>query len=30
MMQGKEYDEEDLDLGDIEALQGVCKIPSSN
>ncbi|EIJ80665.1 SUF system FeS assembly protein, NifU family [Bacillus methanolicus PB1] len=27
MMQGKEYDE-DLDLGDIEALQGVSKFPS--
>ena len=28
MMQGKEYDEGDLDLGDIEALQGVCKFPA--
>ena len=28
MMQGKEYDEDDLDLGDIEALQGVCKFPA--
>ncbi len=28
MMQGKEYDEEDLDLGDIEALQGVAKFPA--
>lgn len=28
MIQGKEYDEEDLDLGDIEALQGVCKFPA--
>ncbi len=28
MMQGKEYDEEDLDLGDIEALQGVSKFPA--
>jgi nitrogen fixation protein NifU and related proteins len=27
MMQGKEY-EEDLDLGDIEALQGVSKFPA--
>jgi nitrogen fixation protein NifU and related proteins len=27
MMQGKEYDE-DLDLGDIEALQGVAKFPA--
>ncbi|MGD6842784.1 Fe-S cluster assembly sulfur transfer protein SufU [Bacillus infantis] len=27
MMQGKEYDE-DLDLGDIEALQGVSKFPA--
>jgi nitrogen fixation protein NifU and related proteins len=27
MMQGKEY-EEDLDLGDIEALQGVAKFPA--
>ncbi|WP_141432502.1 Fe-S cluster assembly sulfur transfer protein SufU [Bacillus sp. 03113] len=27
MMQGKEYDE-DIDLGDIEALQGVCKFPA--
>ncbi|XJZ26826.1 Fe-S cluster assembly sulfur transfer protein SufU [Bacillota bacterium Lsc_1132] len=28
MMQGKEYDEEDLDLGDIEALQGISKFPA--
>ena len=29
MMQGKEVDiDEDLDLGDIEALQGVCKFPA--
>jgi nitrogen fixation NifU-like protein len=28
MMQGKEYDEEDFDLGDIEALQGVAKFPA--
>lgn len=28
MIQGKEYDEEDLDLGDIEALQGVAKFPA--
>ncbi|MGG5252117.1 Fe-S cluster assembly sulfur transfer protein SufU [Neobacillus sp. SM06] len=28
MMQGKEYDEEELDLGDIEALQGVSKFPA--
>lgn len=28
MMQGKEYDEEGLDLGDIEALQGVSKFPA--
>jgi nitrogen fixation NifU-like protein len=28
MIQGKEYDKEDLDLGDIEALQGVCKFPA--
>mgnify|MGYP000933580352 CR=1 FL=1 len=28
MIQGKEYNEEDLDLGDIEALQGVCKFPA--
>ncbi|MGJ7920125.1 Fe-S cluster assembly sulfur transfer protein SufU [Neobacillus sp. LXY-4] len=27
IMQGKEYDES-LDLGDIEALQGVCKFPA--
>ncbi|RDI41443.1 Fe-S cluster assembly sulfur transfer protein SufU [Falsibacillus pallidus] len=27
MMQGKEYDE-DIDLGDIEALQGVSKFPA--
>jgi nitrogen fixation NifU-like protein len=27
MMQGKEYDD-DLDLGDIEALQGVAKFPA--
>ncbi|RSD26393.1 Fe-S cluster assembly sulfur transfer protein SufU [Mesobacillus subterraneus] len=28
IMQGKEYDEDDLDLGDIEALQGVAKFPA--
>lgn len=28
MIQGHEYDEEDLDLGDIEALQGVSKFPA--
>lgn len=28
MIQGKEYDEEDLDLGDMEALQGVSKFPA--
>ena len=28
MMQGKDYDEDDLDLGDIEALQGVNKFPA--
>lgn len=28
MMQGKEYDEDDLDLGDIEALSGVAKFPA--
>ncbi|MEH7334187.1 SUF system NifU family Fe-S cluster assembly protein [Neobacillus drentensis] len=28
MMQGKDYDEDDIDLGDIEALQGVCKFPA--
>ncbi|WP_417899072.1 Fe-S cluster assembly sulfur transfer protein SufU [Bacillus haimaensis] len=28
MMLGKEYDGEDLDLGDIEALQGVAKFPA--
>ncbi|MFD2680207.1 Fe-S cluster assembly sulfur transfer protein SufU [Bacillus seohaeanensis] len=29
MMQGKDYDEEiDVDLGDIEALQGVAKFPA--
>jgi nitrogen fixation protein NifU and related proteins len=28
MIQGKEYNEDDLDLGDIEALQGVCKFPA--
>ncbi|WP_210365227.1 Fe-S cluster assembly sulfur transfer protein SufU [Bacillus sp. REN3] len=28
MMQGNDYDEEDLDLGDIEALQGVSKFPA--
>ncbi|WLR41331.1 SUF system NifU family Fe-S cluster assembly protein [Bacillus carboniphilus] len=28
LMQGKEYDEEELDLGDIEALQGVAKFPA--
>jgi len=28
MMQGKDYEEDDLDLGDIEALQGVNKFPA--
>lgn len=28
LMQGKDYDEDDIDLGDIEALQGVCKFPA--
>lgn len=28
MMLGKEYDDSDLDLGDIEALQGVAKFPA--
>lgn len=28
MIQGKDYNEDDLDLGDIEALQGVCKFPA--
>lgn len=28
IMQGKDYDEDDLDLGDIEALQGVAKFPA--
>jgi nitrogen fixation protein NifU and related proteins len=28
IMQGNEYDEDDLDLGDIEALQGVAKFPA--
>ncbi|MFC7370898.1 Fe-S cluster assembly sulfur transfer protein SufU [Fictibacillus iocasae] len=28
MMLGKEYDEENFDLGDIEALQGVSKFPA--
>lgn len=28
MMQGKEYDEDSIDLGDIEALQGVAKFPA--
>ncbi|MCF6410406.1 Fe-S cluster assembly sulfur transfer protein SufU [Pseudalkalibacillus salsuginis] len=28
MMLGKEYDEGDLDLGDLEALQGVSKFPA--
>lgn len=28
MVQGKEFDAEDLDLGDIEALQGVSKFPA--
>jgi nitrogen fixation NifU-like protein len=28
MVQGNEYNEEDLDLGDIEALQGVSKFPA--
>ncbi|GIN56681.1 Fe-S cluster assembly sulfur transfer protein SufU [Lederbergia ruris] len=28
MIQGKDYDEEDLDLGDMEALQGVSKFPA--
>ncbi|WP_377887886.1 Fe-S cluster assembly sulfur transfer protein SufU [Alkalihalobacillus sp. R86527] len=28
MMQGKEYNDEEFDLGDIEALQGVSKFPA--
>jgi nitrogen fixation protein NifU and related proteins len=28
IMQGKDYDEDRFDLGDIEALQGVCKFPA--
>ncbi|MBO8171821.1 MAG: SUF system NifU family Fe-S cluster assembly protein [Bacillaceae bacterium] len=28
MMQGEEYDEDEFDLGDIEALQGVSKFPA--
>ncbi|GIN89032.1 iron-sulfur cluster assembly scaffold protein NifU [Siminovitchia terrae] len=28
MIQGKDFDDEDLDLGDIEALQGVSKFPA--
>jgi nitrogen fixation NifU-like protein len=28
MIQGKDYDEGDFDLGDIEALQGVAKFPA--
>lgn len=28
IMQGKDYDEDKFDLGDIEALQGVCKFPA--
>ena len=28
MMQGKDYDASDLDLGDIEALQGVSRFPA--
>ncbi len=28
MMQGKDFDDEDVDLGDIEALQGVSKFPA--
>lgn len=28
MMQGKEYEEDEIDLGDIEALQGVSKFPA--
>ncbi|UCZ52564.1 SUF system NifU family Fe-S cluster assembly protein [Bacillus shivajii] len=28
MMQGKDFDEGDFDLGDIEALQGVSKFPA--
>jgi len=28
MMQGKDYDTTDIDLGDIEALQGVSKFPA--
>ncbi|CDQ19333.1 nitrogen fixation protein NifU [Halobacillus karajensis] len=28
LMQGKDIDEEDIDLGDIEALQGVSKFPA--
>ena len=28
MMLGKRYDDDDIDLGDIEALQGVSKFPA--
>lgn len=28
IMQGKDYEEDDLDFGDIEALQGVAKFPA--
>lgn len=28
LIQGKDFDDEDLDLGDIEALQGVSKFPA--
>lgn len=28
IMQGKDYDQSKYDLGDIEALQGVCKFPA--
>lgn len=28
IMQGKDYEEDDLDIGDIEALQGVAKFPA--
>ncbi|MBS4208511.1 Fe-S cluster assembly sulfur transfer protein SufU [Bacillus sp. FJAT-50079] len=28
MIQGKDFDDEDMDLGDIEALQGVSKFPA--
>ena len=28
MVQGKDYDDEGMDLGDAEALQGVAKFPA--